>query len=97
MYRLLALAKYEERYVIPTSYTGQVPADPGATGCGLDGEGGPGMYATPEEAFHAPPTGPEEPEPAPVGSLLHGRVNLLNWDGKGRPSGLFPRREGEGA
>ena len=24
------------------------------------------------------------------------RVNLLNWDGKGAPSGLFPPREDEG-
>jgi nitrate reductase beta subunit len=23
------------------------------------------------------------------------RVNLLNWDGKGRPEGLFPRTERE--
>jgi nitrate reductase beta subunit len=23
-----------------------------------------------------------------------GRVNLLNWDGKGRPAGLFPARGG---
>ncbi|MFL6130155.1 MAG: hypothetical protein ACJ73E_13965 [Mycobacteriales bacterium] len=33
------------------------------------------------------PTSPADP----------GRVNLLNWDGKGRPSGLFPpRRPGAG-
>ena len=24
------------------------------------------------------------------------RVNLLNWDGKGTPEGLFPRRDDEG-
>jgi nitrate reductase beta subunit len=24
------------------------------------------------------------------------RVNLLNWDGKGTPEGLFPPREKEG-
>ena len=24
-----------------------------------------------------------------------GRVNLLNWDGKGRPAGLFPPRPAE--
>jgi nitrate reductase beta subunit len=25
------------------------------------------------------------------------RVNLLNWDGKGAPEGLFPPRDDEGA
>jgi nitrate reductase beta subunit len=25
-----------------------------------------------------------------------GRVNLLNWDGKGKPSGLFPGGSGPG-
>jgi nitrate reductase beta subunit len=24
---------------------------------------------------------------------LRGRVNLLNWDGKGTPDGLFPKRK----
>jgi nitrate reductase beta subunit len=46
MYRLLAIAKYEERYVIPTAAMGDarrleesaLPAE-----CSLDGEGGPGM------------------------------------------------------
>ncbi len=47
MYRLLAVAKYEERYVIPTSYAGELPAaamtdDMG--GCSLSVDGGPGMY-----------------------------------------------------
>ncbi|CAM5399863.1 Nitrate reductase subunit beta OS=Streptomyces tendae OX=1932 GN=narH PE=4 SV=1 [Streptomyces tendae] len=100
LYRLLALAKYDERYVIPTAYTGSVP-DPGGTGagCSLDGVGGPGMM--PDGAgggpgfeefdpgtFHAPPTGGSGT------SALRGRVNLLNWNGKGRPNGLFPRARG---
>ncbi|MEV6579951.1 nitrate reductase subunit beta [Streptomyces sp. NPDC051582] len=89
MYRLLAVAKYEDRYVIPTGYTAEHAehADPG-TGCSLDGEGGPGMYTA--ETFHAPLASPgQEPE---AGSLS-GRVNLLNWNGRGAPAGLFPRRE----
>ncbi|MFD7082105.1 nitrate reductase subunit beta [Streptomyces sp. NPDC002181] len=89
MYRLLAVAKYEDRYVIPTGYTARHAehADPG-TGCSLDGEGGPGMYTA--DTFHAPPAGPDaEPEPG----SLSGRVNLLNWNGRGAPAGLFPRRE----
>ncbi|NDZ75880.1 nitrate reductase subunit beta [Streptomyces sp. SID10362] len=92
LYRLLALAKYDERYVIPTTYTGSVP-DPDGTGagCSLDGEGGPGMMpdgaAFDPEAFHAPPTAGT----GGTSTSLRGRVNLLNWNGKGRPDGLFPR------
>ncbi len=50
MYRLLAIAKYEDRYVIPRAHAEL--GDPGqkaheleelATGCSLDVEGGPGM------------------------------------------------------
>jgi nitrate reductase beta subunit len=96
MYRLLALAKYEERYVIPTAYAAGAPAD-AADGCSLDGAGGPGMYDP--DTFHTPPaTGPQpEPEPEHAGTSLRGRVNLLNWDGKGRPQGLFPHRGGRSA
>ncbi|MFC8735383.1 nitrate reductase subunit beta [Streptomyces sp. NPDC057176] len=92
LYRLLALAKYDERYVIPTTYTGSVP-DPDGTGagCSLDGEGGPGMMpdgaAFDPEAFHAPPPAGD----SGTSTSLRGRVNLLNWNGKGRPDGLFPR------
>lgn len=89
MYRLLALAKYDERYVIPTSYTGTVPADDLDSGCSLDSHGGPGMYAA--DTFHAPPAPGPEQESEHAGVSLRGRVNLLNWDGRGRPDGLFPR------
>ncbi|MFC8222623.1 nitrate reductase subunit beta [Streptomyces sp. NPDC057362] len=95
LYRLLALAKYDERYVIPTTYTGSVP-DPEGTGagCSLDGEGGPGMMpdgaAFDPEAFHAPPTAGTAGTGG-TSTSLRGRVNLLNWNGKGRPDGLFPR------
>jgi nitrate reductase beta subunit len=43
MYRLLAIAKYEDRYVIPQAHTelaDQLMVQQGA--CGLDFEGGPG-------------------------------------------------------
>ena len=43
MYRLLAIAKYEDRYVIPQAHTelaGRLMEQQGA--CGLDFEGGPG-------------------------------------------------------
>ncbi|MEW2395286.1 nitrate reductase subunit beta [Streptomyces sp. NPDC046862] len=94
MYRLLALAKYDERYVIPTSYTAGVPGDDLDAGCSLDGHGGPGMYAP--DTFHTPPAAPGPgpgPEPEHAGVSLRGRVNLLNWNGRGRPDGLFPRGE----
>jgi len=108
MYRLLAIAKYEERYVIPPAHAEQAHAlEELATECSLDYDGGPGMGGwgpfgessggvTPlaVENFHMlkerqtadSPTSPADP----------GRVNLLNWDGKGRPSGLFPPRPGAG-
>jgi nitrate reductase beta subunit len=86
MYRLLAIAKAEDRYVIPKAHgePGGVPEH----SCSLDGDGGPGMG------------GPGAPVPAVTGAVAagnggggHGRVNLLNWDGTGRPAGLFPPRE----
>jgi nitrate reductase beta subunit len=57
MYRLLAIAKYDERYVIPVAYTkdaaaleAQAAAHPD---CSLDCEGGPGMAtAATVESFH---------------------------------------------
>ena len=27
------------------------------------------------------------------GAELQGRVNLLNWDGRGTPEGIFPKRQ----
>ena len=96
MYRLLAIAKYEDRYVIPTSYSAE-PGSPVDLGCSLDEAGGPGMYDV--EQFHTTSllgTPDPVPEPAtdPAGASLEGRVNLLGWNGQGRPDGLFPRQEG---
>ncbi|KUH95093.1 nitrate reductase [Mycolicibacterium acapulense] len=111
MYRLLALAKYEERYVIPTAYVAdahaleaQVLEEPG---CSLSFEGGPGMY-------ESGPFGEASGAPVPVAvesfhALHHrqtsegiavtearpSRVNLLNWDGRGEPSGIFPERSAD--
>jgi nitrate reductase beta subunit len=105
MYRLLALAKYEERYVIPTAHEEQAHSlEELATECALDYEGGPGMGGS-------GPFGESSGGPAPIavenfqmlrdrqttGAIVNPsdkarRVNLLNWDGKGRPDGLFPPR-----
>ena len=113
MYRLLALAKYEDRYVIPTAYAvpenleGQVEE----TGCSLDFDGGPGMYMTGSgpfgeasgtpmpvavETFHALRDRQTADQPADVSEPAV-RVNLLNWDGQGRPPGLFPPRRDDRA
>jgi nitrate reductase beta subunit len=101
MYRLLAIAKYEERYVIPTAYvpTAGSVEEPG---CSLEFDGGPGMY-------ESGPFGEASGGPVPVAvETFHAlrqrqtteemganagrpsRVNLLNWDGRGVPTGMFP-------
>jgi nitrate reductase beta subunit len=103
MYRLLAIAKYDERYVIPSAHTEQAHSlEELATECALDYEGGPGMGGS-------GPFGEGSGTPTPIAvenfqmlqdrqtaDTLAGpagkasRVNLLNWDGKGAPAGLFP-------
>ncbi|MFE7226723.1 nitrate reductase subunit beta [Nocardioides sp. NPDC057577] len=101
MYRLLGIAKYEERYVIPTAHAEQAH-DLEEMGCSLDFDDGPGMY-------DSGPLGEASGRPVPVAvetyhalkqrqttdaaasdDTLRGRVNLLNWDGNGTPDGLFP-------
>jgi nitrate reductase / nitrite oxidoreductase, beta subunit len=101
MYRLMAIAKYNERYVIPTAHVERAH-ELEELGCSL--EYGP---------YEQPPLGEASGRPSPVavetfnalkqrqtsdvsvsGDELQGRVNLLNWDGKGGPpEGVFPRRK----
>jgi nitrate reductase beta subunit len=102
MYRLMAIAKYNERYVIPKAHVEQAH-DLEELGCSLDFDGGP---------YEQGPFGEASGRPSPVavetfqalrqrqtsdvtvsGDELQGRVNLLNWDGKGAPQGMFPKRE----
>jgi nitrate reductase beta subunit len=105
MYRLLALAKYNDRYVIPTAYAAEGHRlEETVTDCALDYDGGPGMYSagsgpfgevsgTPTpvavETFHALKVRQTSDGLGAVGPNPS-RVNLLNWDGKGVPAGLFP-------
>lgn len=106
MYRLLALAKYDERYVIPTAHAEQAHSlEELATECALDYDGGPGMGGSGPfgegsgrndpiavENFHMlaqRQTTDTVADPA----TRKARVNLLNWDGKGVPPGLFPPKE----
>ena len=101
MYRLLAIAKYEDRYVIPTAHAEQAHeleetrVQPGLRrrarhdGSGPFGEASGRPVPVSVETFHAltqRQTHRRLADPAAPG----GRVNLLNWDGKGTPAGLFP-------
>lgn len=106
MYRLLAIAKYEDRYVIPKAHV-ESARDLDEFACSLDTDGGPGMGGarstgdiratdripgTPidatVESFHSLKnlTDPSEPS-------TPGRLNLLNWSGKGITNGMFPPAE----
>ena len=106
MYRLLAIAKYDERYVIPPAHAEQAHSlEELATECSLDFEGGPGMGGSGPFGEGSGATSPVAVEnfqmlqvrqtsdsivaPADKAS----RVNLLNWDGRGTPEGLFPPRD----
>jgi nitrate reductase beta subunit len=93
LYRLLAIAKYDDRYVIPAAHAEDAHRlEALATECSL--EGGPFGEAsgTPApidvENFHMLRSRQTTDQPH--------RVNLLNWDGKGRPEGLFPPRDEDG-
>jgi nitrate reductase beta subunit len=106
MYRLLALAKYDERYVIPPAHTELAHSlEEIATECSLDYEGGPGMGASGPfgegSGAQALPIAVENfamlrdrqtSETFASPENKGARVNLLNWDGKGAPAGLFPPR-----
>ncbi|BBY96967.1 nitrate reductase subunit beta [Mycolicibacterium fallax] len=94
MYRLLAIAKYEDRYVIPTAHAEQAQQLE-ELACSLDYDGGPGMggmlgsasgqpLPVAVENFHGLAARQRSDQPST------GQVNLLNWDGNGRPDGLFP-------
>ncbi len=98
LYRLLAIAKYDDRYVVPMAHAeeaGALAAQHEQLFCSLDTDGGPGMGGlggSPDVArFH----GVEEHK--------HGgkhfedetgqqRFNLIGWDGKGGPADVFPQR-----
>ena len=105
MYRLLAIAKYEERYVIPSAYAPSAGSveEPG---CSLSFDGGPGMYESGPfgeasgmpipvavETFHALQHRQTGEEMA-ANATRPSRVNLLNWDGRGTPPGMFPTGAG---
>jgi nitrate reductase beta subunit len=94
MYRLLAIAKYEHRYVIPSAASSDAHRlDALATGCSLEADGGPGMTAfdAMDDKFHLT-ADLNRAAPAEKGH----RINLLNWDGKST-NGIFPAVPANGA
>ena len=91
MYRLLAIAKYSDRYVIPTAHREEAH-NLEELACSLDFEGGPGMY-------ESGPFGEASGRPVPVAietysalkarqkaeeaasqATLANRPGMLNWD-----------------
>ena len=104
MFRLLAIAKYDERYVIPPAHAEQAHAlEELATECALDYEGGPGMAEWGpfgENSGGVTPIAVEnfqmlkQRQTADAVTPMSGRVNLLNWDAKGGTDGLFPAKPG---
>lgn len=97
-----SLAKYDERYVIPPAHAEQAHSlEELATECSVSeygggnpeifGEGSGGLTPIAVENFQMlqdRQTSDTIASPADKAA----RVNLLNWDGKGAPSGLFPPR-----
>ncbi len=107
MYRLLAIAKYEDRYVIPKAHV-ESARDLEDFACSLDTDGGPGMGGARSTGdVLATARIPGTPIDATVESFhslknltdptepsTSGRMNLLNWNGKsGITNGMFPPAE----
>lgn len=105
MFRLLAIAKYDERYVIPAAHAEQAHAlEELATDCPVSDYGGGQQDFLGEGSGFPTPVAVENfrmlqdrqtSEELAGGGSTKGRVNLLNWDGKGSPDGLFPPKDGE--
>jgi nitrate reductase beta subunit len=107
MYRLLALAKYDERYVIPPAHgeLGDAAAraheleelacavdyDKGAGMGGPFGEASGGPAPIAVENFHALRQRQTSAEFVDPADGAR-RVNLLNWDGKGAAADVMPPR-----
>ncbi|MFN8190294.1 MAG: nitrate reductase subunit beta [Nocardioidaceae bacterium] len=100
MFRLLAIAKYSERYVIPPAHAEQAHAlEELATDCPVSDYGGGQHDVFGEGSGYPTPVAIENfqmlqnrqtSDQLVGGGSTAGRVNLLNWDGRGTPEGLFP-------
>ncbi len=98
LYRLLAIAKYEDRYVIPAAHA-EVGKELEDLACSLDSEGGPGQFPSAtmaarmkspkpvaNESFHA--LKDRDHLRSDASSMMSPDINLPHWDGKGTPLGL---------
>jgi nitrate reductase beta subunit len=102
MYRLLAIAKYDERYVIPSAHAEQAHSlEEIATECSVSEYGGGNPEIFGEGSGSLTPIAVENfrmlqdrqtSETIASPADKSARMNLLNWDGKGVPTGLFPPR-----
>jgi nitrate reductase beta subunit len=105
MFRLLAIAKYDERYVIPPAHAEQAHRlEELATDCPVSEYGGGQQDLFGEGSGYPTPVAVENlrmlqnrqtadtNDELVGGGTKAGRVNLLNWDGRGTPEGLFPER-----
>jgi nitrate reductase / nitrite oxidoreductase, beta subunit len=94
LYRLLAIAKYDDRYVIPPAHAedaGRLMAQHEQLFCSLDTDGGPGMGGHGIQSFH-PATAADDVATTQTFKADDGRVhfNLLGWNGQGAAPNLFP-------
>ncbi len=102
MYRLLAIAKYDERYVIPSAHAEQAHSlEELSTECAVSDYGGGNPEIFGEGSGSPVPIAVENfqmlknrqtSDSSASPSDKGGRVNLLNWDGRGAPTGLFPTK-----
>jgi nitrate reductase beta subunit len=102
LFHLLAIAKYEDRYVIPAAHAEAGRALDEAAGCSLDYSGGPGMGGMGPfgEVAGAPASvetfqlTKQRAEADRYDELPEGRgaIDLLTWSGGTPPPGMFPPR-----
>ena len=85
MYRLLSIAKYDDRYVIPTAS----PETPRGIS-NLDPFGGVDPAQASEDVFHD--LGMGAPEACTSSAAQGGKVSLLSWSGD-RPDSMFPPKK----
>ncbi|MGE5760460.1 MAG: nitrate reductase subunit beta, partial [Gemmatimonadota bacterium] len=95
LYRLLAIAKYDDRYVIPPAHAedaGQLMAQHEQLFCSLDTDGGPGRGGHGINSFH-PASAADDMARSQTFQADDGRVhfNLLGWNGQDAAPHLFPK------
>ena len=98
LFRLLAIARYEDRYVIPPAHAedaGRLLAQHDLSGCSLESEGRPGMYGHDggrAASFHLHRDGP--PESSVAGRDDKGRLHLRLDETTSPARGLRPADDG---